>query len=160
MASTTRARSTPVMASCRTGGRSRIARTSIYGLPSWRPQYDTYQPLPGLHIVGNNVLGEAIADLAGLSVSLKAYHLSLENKPAPVLDGYTGEQRFFLSYGQISRVKARDSALRAATLSDEHAVSEYRVIGATRNVDGWYSAFDVKPGDIYYLPKERRVRVW
>src|SRR5258708_694454 len=123
-------------------------------------QYDTYQPLPGLHIVGNNVLGEAIADLAGLSVSLKAYHLSLENKPAPVLDGYTGEQRFFLSYGQISRVKARDSALRAATLSDEHAVSEYRVIGATRNVDGWYSAFDVKPGDIYYLPKERRVRVW
>jgi len=123
-------------------------------------QYDTYEPLPGLHIIGKNTLGESIADLAGLSIALKAYHLSQGGKAAPVLDGYTGDQRFFLSYGQIWQTKMRDSALRTQTLSNEHAVADFRVIGTTRNIDGWYDAFDVKPGDKYYLPPDQRVRLW
>jgi putative endopeptidase len=123
-------------------------------------QYDTYEPLPGLHIIGKNVLGEAIADLAGLTIAEKAYHLSLDGKPAPVLDGFTGDQRFFLSYGQIWRTKMRDSATRTQTLSNEHAVADFRVIGTTRNVDGWYKAFDVTPGEKYYLPEDQRVHLW
>ena len=123
-------------------------------------QYDAFEPLPGLHVIGKNTLGENIADIAGLSVALKAYHLSLEGRPAPVLDGFTGDQRFFLSYGQIWRSKMRDSAIRTRTLSNEHTVDQFRVIGATRNTDGWYAAFDVKPGDRYYLPPDQRVRLW
>ncbi|MBU6297753.1 MAG: M13 family metallopeptidase [Alphaproteobacteria bacterium] len=123
-------------------------------------QYDAYEPLPGLHIIGKNVLGEAIADLAGLTIAEKAYHLSLDGKQAPVLDSYTGDQRFFLSYGQIWRTKMRDSALRTQTLSNEHAVAEFRVIGTTRNVDGWYKAFDITPSEKYYLPEDKRVKLW
>ena len=123
-------------------------------------QYDTYEPLPGLQVIGKNTLGESIADLAGLSIALKAYHLSQGGKPAPVLDGFTGDRRFFLSYGQIWQTKMRDSALRTQALSNEHAVAEFRVIGTTRDMDGWYDAFDVKPGDKYYLPSDQRVRLW
>ena len=123
-------------------------------------QYDSYEPLPGLHIIGDNVLGEAIADLAGLTIAQKAYHLSLGGKPAPVLDGYTGDQRLFLSYGQIWRQKMRDSARRTQTMSNEHAVGDYRVIGTTRNVDGWYDAFGVKPADKFYLAPDQRVKLW
>jgi len=123
-------------------------------------QYDAYEPLPGLHIIGNNVLGEAIADLAGLTIAQKAYHLSLGGKPAPVLDGYTGDQRLFLSFGQIWRQKMRESARRTQTMSNEHAVGDFRVIGTTRNVDGWYDVFGVKPGDAYYLAPDQRVKLW
>jgi len=123
-------------------------------------QYDTYEPLPGLHVIGKNTLGESIADLAGLTIALKAYHLSLDGKPAPVLDGFTGDQRFFLSFAQIWQTKMRDNALRTRTLSDPHAVADFRVIGTTRNIDGWYDAFDVKPGDKFYLPPDQRVRLW
>ncbi len=123
-------------------------------------QFDTYEPLPGLHVIGRNTLGENIADLAGVSIALKAYHLSLGGKPAPVRDGYTGDQRFFLSYGQIWRSTYRDSALRMQVLSNEHSPAQFRVIGATRNVDGWYDAFGAKPGDKYYLPAEQRVHLW
>ncbi len=123
-------------------------------------QYDTYEPLPGLHVRGEATLGENIADLAGLSIALKAYRISLNGNPAPVLDGFTGEQRFFLGIGQVWRTKMREGALRSRILSDVHSPAEFRVRGATRNVDDWYSAFDVKPGDKYYLPPDQRVRLW
>jgi len=123
-------------------------------------QYDTYEPLPGLHVIGKNTLGENIADNAGLAIALKAYHVSLNGKPAPVLDGYTGDQRLYLSFGQVWRTKMRESALRTQTLSNEHTVAEFRVIGPTRNQDAWYDAFDVKPGEKYYLPPDQRVHLW
>jgi putative endopeptidase len=123
-------------------------------------QYDAFEPLPGLHVIGANTLGENIADNAGLAIALKAYHIALGGKPAPVLNGYTGDQRFFLSFGQVWRTKMRDSAIRTQTLSNEHTVPEFRVIGPTRNQDAWYDAFDVKPGETYYLPPVERVHLW
>ncbi|HUO90163.1 MAG TPA: M13 family metallopeptidase [Rhizomicrobium sp.] len=123
-------------------------------------QFDKYEALPGLHVIGANTLGEDIADLAGIEIALKAYHLSLDGKPAPVIDGYSGDQRFFLSYGQIWQSKYRDNAMRTQVLSNEHAPPQFRVISATRNVDAWYKAFDVRPGDKYYLPPDQRVRLW
>ena len=116
--------------------------------------------MPGLHVIGANTLGENIADNAGMGVALKAYHLSLGGKPAPVMDGYTGDQRFFLSFGQVWRTKQRENSLRTQTLSNEHSPAEFRVIGPTRNLDAWYDAFDVKPADKYYLPPDRRIRLW
>jgi putative endopeptidase len=123
-------------------------------------QYDAFEPLPGLHVIGKNTLGENIADNAGLAIALKAYHLSLNGKPAPVIDGYTGDQRLFLSFGQVWRTKMRESAVRTQTLSNEHTVAEFRVIGPTRNQDAWYDAFDVKPGEKYYLAPSERVHLW
>jgi putative endopeptidase len=123
-------------------------------------QYDAFSPLPGYNVNGQLTLGENIADNAGLAIALKAYHISLNGKPAPMIGGFTGDQRFYLSFGQIWRTKMRDSALRTQTLSNEHAVAEFRVIGPTRNQDEWYAAFDVKPGDKYYLPPDQRVHLW
>jgi len=123
-------------------------------------QYDGYEPLPGLHVIGKNSLGENIADNAGIAIALKAYHIALNGKQAAVIDGLTGDQRFYLSLGQIWRTKQRDSALRTQTLSDEHSPAEFRVIGPTRNQDEWYSAFGVQPGDKYYLKPEDRVHLW
>lgn len=123
-------------------------------------QFNSYQPLPGLHVNGAFTLGEDIADLAGLSISYKAYHIALGGSTAPVLDGYTGDQRFFLSMGQIWRSKYREGALRAQVLSNEHAPAHFRPIGATRNVDAWYNAFDVTPDQKYYLAPADRVHLW
>ena len=123
-------------------------------------QYDAFEPLPGLHVNGALTMGENIADNAGDAIALKAYHLSLGGKPAPVLDGFTGDQRFFLSLGQAYRAKEQDGAVRQQVLSDVHTPDKYRVIGITRNQDEWYSAFDVKPGDRFYLPPDQRVHMW
>jgi putative endopeptidase len=123
-------------------------------------QFDAYEALPGLHVIGANTLGEDIADLAGITIAYKAYHLSLNGRPAPVIDGYDGDQRFFLSYGQIWRQKVRDNAMRAQVLSNEHAPGNFRVISATRNTDAWYDAFHAKPGEKYYLTPEQRVHLW
>ncbi|HEX4301682.1 MAG TPA: M13 family metallopeptidase [Rhizomicrobium sp.] len=123
-------------------------------------QFDTYEPLPGLHVIGRNTLGEDMADLAGITIALKAYRISLGGKPAPVIDGFTGEQRFFLSYGQVWRSKYRDAAMRTQVLSNEHAPAQFRVISAVRNTDAWYDAFGAKPGDKYYLAPEQRVHLW
>ena len=123
-------------------------------------QYDGYEPLAGLHVIGKNTLGENIADNAGIAIALKAYHISLSGKAAPVIDGLTGDQRFYLSFGQIWRTKQRDGALRTQTLSNEHSPAEFRVIGPTRNQDEWYSAFGAKDGDKYYLPPDQRVHLW
>ena len=116
--------------------------------------------MPGLHVNGKLTMGENIGDLSGINISLKAYHISLGDKPAPVLDGWSGDQRFFLSYGQIWRSKYRDGALRQLVISNPHSPPEFRVNGATRNTDAWYTAFDVKPGDKYYLPPDQRVHIW
>jgi putative endopeptidase len=123
-------------------------------------QFDSYEPLPGLHVIGKNTLGENIADLAGVVIALNAYHISLNGKPAPLIDGYSGDQRLFLSLGQIWRTKPRDNALRTQVLSDAHSPAEFRVIGSTRNIDAWYAAFNVQPGDKYYLPPDTRIRLW
>ena len=123
-------------------------------------QYNAYEPLPGIHVNGKFTLGENIADLAGLTIAYKAYHISLDGKEAPVLDGFTGDQRFFLSYAQIWKSKYRDGAMRARTLSNEHSPPHFRADGVTRNLDMWYKAFDVKPGDKFYLPPDKRVHLW
>ena len=94
------------------------------------------------------------------ALGVKAYRLSLKGRPAPVIDGYSGDQRLFLSFGQVWRTKMREQSIRTQTMSNEHTVAEFRVIGPTRNMDDWYKAFDVKPGEKYYLPPDQRVRLW
>jgi len=123
-------------------------------------QYDAYEPLPGIHINGQLTLGENIADVAGLVIAYKAYHLSLHGKPTPVLNGYTGDQRFYLAYAQSWREKTRDAIERARLLSNPHSPAAYRVNGVVRNDDGWYAAFDIKATDKYYLAPGERVRLW
>jgi putative endopeptidase len=105
-------------------------------------------------------MGENIADLAGLSIAYKAYHIALGGNPAPVLDGFTGDQRFFLGLAQVWQSKFQEGDLRSRILSDPHSPAAFRVIGSTRNIDAWYAAFDVKPGDKYYLPPDQRVKLW
>jgi putative endopeptidase len=131
------------------------AKTAMLG-----KQYDSYEPLPGLHVNGAFTMGENIADNAGIAISLKAYHISLHGKPAPKLDGFTGDQRFYLSFGQIWRAKLREGALRQQVLSNEHSPPQFRAIGATRNQNEWYAAFGVKKGEKYYLPPAQRVHMW
>ena len=123
-------------------------------------QYDQFEPLPGLNIIGKQTVGENIADNAGLSIAYRAYKLSLGGKPAPVIDGLTGDQRFFLSYGQIWRTLQRESAIRTQVISGVHSIPEFRVIGTVRNMDAWYEAFGVTPDQKYYLPPDQRVRIW
>jgi putative endopeptidase len=131
------------------------ARTAAFAA-----QYDEYEPLPGIHINGKLTLGENIADLAGLVIAYKAYHLSLGGKPAPVLDGYTGDQRFYIAYSQSWREKDRDGRLRERLLSNPHSPAAWRVNGVVRNDDGWYAAFKIKPTDKFYLAPDKRVRLW
>lgn len=123
-------------------------------------QYDAYEPLPGLHINGKLTLGENIADLAGLVIAYKAYHISLGGKEAPVLNGLTGDQRFYIAYAQSWREKWRDGRLRQSLLSNPHSPPDYRVNAVVRNDDGWYKAFDIKPTDKYYLAPQERVKLW
>ena len=121
-------------------------------------QYNSYEPLPGFHVNGAFTLGENIGDLAGLTIAYKAYHMSLNGKEPPVLGGFTADQRFFLSFGQIWRSKYREGALRAQVLSNPHAPAEFRAIGATRNLDPWYDAFRITSHQKYYLAPENRDR--
>jgi putative endopeptidase len=123
-------------------------------------QFDAYEPVPGAHINGKLTMGENIADLGGLLASLDAYHASLHGAPAPVIDGLTGDQRFFLAYAQAWQHKSRDDAIRQQLASDPHSPAKFRVIGPTRNDDAWYAAFDVTPGGKYYLAPADRARIW
>ena len=123
-------------------------------------QYSAFEPLPGAHIDGKLTMGENIADLGGLLVALDAYHASLNGKPAPIIDGLTGDQRVFLGWAQVWRAKHRDDGLRQQLVSDPHSPEVYRVNGVVRNIDAWYQAFGVKPGDALYVPPEQRVRLW
>lgn len=123
-------------------------------------QYSRYEPIPGSRLNGEMTVGENIGDLGGLNIALEAYHLALKEKPAPILDGTTGDQRVFLSWAQTYRENIRDEALRAKLASDPHSPSMFRVNGVVRNIDAWYDAFDVKPGDRLYLDPVDRVRIW
>ena len=123
-------------------------------------QYDAFSPLPGMNVSGQLTLGENIGDLSGLAVSYKAYQISLGGKPAPVLDGYTGDQRFFLGWGQVWARKYRDDELVKRLKTDPHSPAEYRCNGILRNMPAFDRAFDVKPGDKLYLAPEHVVRIW
>jgi endothelin-converting enzyme/putative endopeptidase len=124
-------------------------------------QFDQYEPLPGVHIKGKLTLGENLADLGGLEAAYDAYrrYVARHGEP-PVIDGFTGDQRFFIAYAQAWQGKRREGALRQQLLSNPHSPEEYRVNGIVRNFDPWYKAFNVKPGDKLYLPPEQRVHVW
>jgi predicted metalloendopeptidase len=122
-------------------------------------QYDQYRPFPDLALNGQQVLSENIADLAGLAVAYDAWKLSLGGKPAAAVDGFSGEQQFFMSFAQSWRNKTREPALRRQVITDGHAPARYRAL-TVRNLDAWYGAFDVKPGDKLYLSPEQRVRIW
>ena len=123
-------------------------------------QYDAYEPIPGAHVNGKLTMGENIADLGGVLAALDAYHASLHGKTAPVIDGLTGDQRFFLAYAQVWRNKIRDDAVKAQMASDPHSPARFRVMGPIRNNDAWYGAFAVQPGGKYYLAPADRVRIW
>jgi putative endopeptidase len=131
------------------------ARTDVLGA-----QYAQFEPVPGFHINPGLTMGENLADLGGLTVALDAYHASLHGKPAPVLHGLTGDQRVFLGWAQAWAGKATPEAIQRQTLSDPHSFRKYRVDGVVRNIDGWYQAFGIKPGDALYVAPDKRVRVW
>jgi endothelin-converting enzyme/putative endopeptidase len=124
-------------------------------------QYNSYEPIPGVHIKGQLTLGENLGDLGGLEVAYAAYrkYVAQHGEP-PVIDGLTGDQRFFIAYGYSWETKQREGALRAQLLTNEHSPAKYRVNGVVRNFDPWYKAFNVQPGDKMYLPPEERVHVW
>jgi putative endopeptidase len=123
-------------------------------------QYNGYSPVPGYNVNGELTLGENIADNAGLIMATRAYKIYLKGKPAPVIDGYTAEQRIFLGMAQARRGKARDAALIQQVKSDPHSPSEFRVNGSLKNHPGFYDAFGVKEGDKMYLPPDQRVIFW
>jgi putative endopeptidase len=122
-------------------------------------QYDTYEPLPGLHLNGKQTLGENIADVAGLSAAYDAYRASYGGKEAPTAQGLTGDQRFFVAFAQSWRGKMRPETLRVIVMTDGHSPDEYRA-DTVRNIDAWYTAFNVQPGRKLYLAPDQRVRVW
>jgi putative endopeptidase len=130
------------------------AKAKLYG-----EQYDTYEPVPGAHVQGKLTMGENIADLGGINLALDAYHASLKGQPAPVIDGFTGDQRVLLGWAQVWREKAREDYRRQQVTVDPHSPGQFRVIGPMRNIDAWYEAFGVKDGK-YFLAPDARVRIW
>ena len=122
-------------------------------------QYDAYEPLPGLHVNGKLTLSENIADVAGVSAAYDGYRTAYAKSPPPPIEGFDSDQRFFLSFGQIWRRLIRPEALRNQLLTDGHSPGPYRA-DTVRNVDAWYAAFGVAPGQTLYLAPESRVRVW
>ena len=122
-------------------------------------QYDAYEPLPGLHVNGKLTLSENIADVAGISAAYDGYRAAYGSRANESVDGFTGDQRFFIGYAQAWRGKERPEILRTLVMVDGHAPGRYRA-AIVRNVDAWYSAFSVQPGGALYLPPEARVRVW
>ena len=126
-------------------------------------QYSSYEPIEGMPINGELTMGENIGDLGGLQMAYAAYHRYLDSccgGKAPVIDGLTGDQRFFLGWSQVWRAMMREDALRQQILTDPHSPARYRVNGVVRNLDAWYEAFDVKPENALYLPPAERVRIW
>jgi putative endopeptidase len=122
-------------------------------------QYDTYEPFPGVHIKGKQTLGENIADVAGLAAAFDAFHASLKGHEAPKVANFTGDQQFFIAFGQNWASITRDAALRQEVLTDPHAPGQYRAL-TVRNNDGWYTAFDIQPTDKLYLAPKDRIRIW
>ena len=136
-----------------------IARFRVLG-DRLAAQYDAFEPLPGIRVNGRLTLGENIGDCGGLQVAHEAYRVSLNGATAPVIDGVTGEQRFFLGWGQVWKQLIRDARLRSQVLSDPHSPAQYRINGVVRNLDAWYAAFDVQPSDALYLAPADRVQIW
>ncbi|MCG9732255.1 M13 family metallopeptidase [Shewanella sp. Isolate13] len=122
-------------------------------------QYSEYEPIPDNFVNGRNSLGENIGDVGGLAMAYHAYKLSLNGKEAPVIDGVTGDQRFFLAWAQVWKEKRTEQSMLNQLRAGTHAPGRYRAL-APRNHDAWYKAFDVKPGDALYLPEDQRVRIW
>jgi len=125
-------------------------------------QYESYKfsALPGLHIIGKQTMGENIGDLGGITLALDAYHVSLKGQTAPVIDGFTGDQRVFMAWAQVWRTVQRPDALRQQLMTNAHSPGTVRALAPLRNVDAWYEAFGVKEGDANYLKPEDRVRIW
>jgi putative endopeptidase len=123
-------------------------------------QYSAFQPIPGVPVKADLTMGENIADLGGLTLALDAYRASLKGKPAPVVDGLTGDQRVLLGWAQAWRGKGTDDSMRDQVANDPHPPAEFRVNGVLRNMDAWYAAFDVKPGAKFYVEPEKRVKMW
>ncbi|MGA8528279.1 MAG: M13 family metallopeptidase [Acidobacteriaceae bacterium] len=122
-------------------------------------QYDAYEPFPGLHVNGKQTIDENIADLGGVAAAYDGYHASLHGKQPPRQDGFTGDQQFYISFGQNWASKAREAAMRRQVLTDGHSPGEFRA-DIVRNSDAWYKAFNVQPGEKLYLAPENRVRIW
>jgi len=122
-------------------------------------QYDSYKPFPDLSLNGKQTLAENIADVAGIAASFDGYRASLAGKAAPVLDGFSGDQQFFIAFGQNYASKSREAALRQQVAVDSHSPGQYRA-DTVRNIDAWYANFDVKPGQTLYLAPADRVRIW
>jgi putative endopeptidase len=123
-------------------------------------QYSAFKPIDAMTVNGKLTLGENIGDLSGLTVAYKAYQVSLKGKPAPVIDGFSGDQRFFFGWAQIWRSLFRDDYLRQMLLTDSHSPGPYRVNGVVRNMPEFHQAFGVKEGDATWLPADQRVKVW
>jgi putative endopeptidase len=123
-------------------------------------QYSSYEAAPGVFINGDFTMGENIGDMSGLEVAYEAYKMSLGGKPSPTIDGLTGDQRFFLAFAQAWRGNQRDDAIKTHVASDPHRPRRYRIIGPLRNLDAWYNAFNIAPDSKFYIPPEKRVRIW
>lgn len=123
-------------------------------------EYDKFEPLPGHHVNGALTIGENIADNSGLNIAYQAYQRSLHGKPAPVIDGLTGDQRFFMGWAQVWRAKERDAYVLQLLTTDPHSPPQFRCNGVLSNMDAFYKAFDVKPGDKMYLPPDQRVEMY
>ena len=123
-------------------------------------QFNQFEALPGLFVNGEFTLGENIGDLGGTAIALKAYRMSLQGKESPVIDGFSGEERFFLGMAQSSRIKWREQLIELLIKSDPHSPDEYRINGIVPNVDDFYTTYDVKEGDKLYRASEDRVRIW
>ena len=137
-----------------------MRRSSRHARKSWARNIRSSSRCPGVHVNGDLTMGENIADLGGLTLALDAYHASLDGKPAPVIDGFTGDQRVFLGWAQAWRGKVTDDSVKRQVVSDPHTPRQFRVNGVVRNIDAWYAAFDVKPGDKLYVAPNNRVRIW
>jgi putative endopeptidase len=123
-------------------------------------EYDAFEPVPGYHVNGALTLGENIADNSGIAIAYRAYRLSLNGKPAPVVDGRTGDQRFYEGFAALWRSKTREPALIRQIKSDPHSPGEYRANGTLRNQNPYYEAYGLKAGDGMFVPPEQRVHIW
>ena len=147
-------------ARCATGGRKQDEAEYQKRAKVLVEQFNQFEPLPGLHVNGELTLGENIADLTGLVIAHRAYQLSLKGAPAPVIDGLTADQRFYMGWAQSWMAKKRDDSLRQQVLTNVHSPEMYRANGPLRNMPEFYAAFGVKDGDKLFLPADRRVKIW